>query len=249
MKEKVALVTGGTSGIGRSTVLAFAREGAHVVFVGRREAEGEETLELLKQNGGSGLFVKCDLTEKGKVEDLIQKTLKAYGRLDYAFNNAGTEEGIGALWRLREEDWDRSVAINLKAVWLSMKYEIATLLKLGGGVIVNNASISGLVGVSGGTIYSACKFGVIGMTKAAAIEYAKSGIRVNAVAPGAVDTEMMSRLYKDRETLEQFISATHPLGRMAQPGEVAEAVLWLCSERASFITGQVLPVDGGYTAQ
>lgn len=249
MNGKVVLVTGGTSGIGRSAVLAFTEEGTHVVFAGRRKEEGEATLALLNERGGSGLFVQCDLTKAGEIEGLLQKTLKGYGRLDYAFNNAGTEEGIGAIWKLSEGDWDRSVAINLKAVWLSMKYEIPAILKSGGGAIVNNASISGLVGVAGGTIYSACKFGVIGMTKAAAVEYAKSHIRVNAVAPGAVDTEMMKRLYKNKEALEHFVTETHPLGRLAQPEEVAEAVVWLCSERASFITGQVLAVDGGYTAQ
>lgn len=249
MNKKVALVTGGTSGIGRSAVLAFIREGARVVFAGRRKKEGEKTLSLLKRKRGSGLFVQCDLTKAGEIEGLIQKTLKAYGRLDYAFNNAGTEEGIGALWKLSEEDWDRSAAINLKAVWLSMKYEIPAILESGGGAIVNNASISGLVGVAGGTIYSACKFGVIGMTKAAAIEYAKAGVRVNAVAPGAVDTEMMKRLYKSKDALENFVTATHPLGRLAQPEEVAEAVIWLCSKGASSVTGHVLAVDGGYTAQ
>lgn len=249
MRKKVAVVTGGTSGIGRSAVLAFAKEGSCVVFAGRREKEGEKTLGLLKQQGGSGLFVACDLTKKGEVESLIQKTLEEYGRLDYAFNNAGTEEGMGAIWRLNEEDWDQCVDINLKAVWLSMKYEIPAILKSGGGAIINNASISGLVGVAGGTIYSACKFGVIGMTKAAAVEYAKARIRVNAVAPGAVNTEMMGRLYPNKESLEQFVTQTHPLGRLAQPEEIAEAVVWLCSDHAGFITGQVLAIDGGYTAQ
>lgn len=249
MRDKVALVTGGNSGIGRAAVLAFAKKGASVVFAARRAKEAEETLALAHALGTEVRFIRADVTVSSQVENLFRETLKNFGRLDYAFNNAGTENGIGPLWKLTEKDWDECMSVNLKGAWLCLKHEVEAMLKTGGGAIVNNASISGVCGISGGTIYGASKSGIIGMTKAAAIEYAKTGIRVNAIAPGAVDTPMAERLFGSREAVERFAAQAHPMGRLIQPEEVAETVIWLCSDQASSITGQILPIDGGYTAQ
>src|SRR5277367_1085364 len=194
---KVGLVTGGTSGIGRETALLFAKAGAKVVVAGRREVEGNETIELMRTNGGDGLFVKTDVSKAAEVETLIQKAVEKFGRLDVAFNNAGIEGVWTPIVRQSEEDWDRTIAINLKGVWLCLKYEIRQMLKQGGsGAIVNMASIAGLVGVAGAAAYSASKHGVIGLTKTAALENAKSGIRINAVCPGTVETAMADRLFR-----------------------------------------------------
>lgn len=252
---KVALITGGSSGIGRATALAFAKEGAKVVVASRRSQEGEETAQLIKDMDCKALFVKTDVSKAVEVEALVNKTVETYGRLDIAFNNAGIEGPIKTLIEQTEQEFDSIININLKGLWLSMKYEILQMLELGGGTIVNTSSISGLVGMPASSIYAASKHGVLGMTKSAALEYAKSGIRINAVSPGSIETAMLNRFLSSNpflgnslEAKEQMM-AKHPLGRIGEPEEVAEAVVWLCSDGASFVTGQSLTVDGGYTIQ
>jgi NAD(P)-dependent dehydrogenase (short-subunit alcohol dehydrogenase family) len=248
LQDKIALVTGGTSGIGRDTALLFAKAGAQVVVAGRREPEGVETIERVRAAGGEGLFVKTDVSRATDVETLIQKTVQRFGRLDMAFNNAGTEGVWVSLIRQSEEDWDRTIDINLKGVWLCLKYEIRQMLKQGGGgAIVNMASIQGLVGSAGAAAYTASKHGVIGLTKAAALETARQRIRINAVCPAAVETPMSDRIFGAPE-VHKFVLGCHPIGRFGKPTEIAEAVVWMCSDRASFMTGQSLVLDGGFLA-
>jgi NAD(P)-dependent dehydrogenase (short-subunit alcohol dehydrogenase family) len=248
LEGKVGLVTGGTSGIGRDTAVLFAKAGAKVVVAGRREPEGNETVELVRAAGGDGLFVKSDVSKATEVDALIQKAVEKFGRLDVAFNNAGVEGVWAPIIRQSEEDWDRTIDINLKGVWLCLKYEIRQMLKQGGGgAIVNMASIIGLVGSAGVAAYSASKHGVIGLTKTAALETAKSGIRINAVCPGFTETPMADRTLRAPAVHKYFLSC-HPIGRFGRPHEIAEAVLWMCSDRASFMTGQSLVLDGGFLA-
>ena len=245
---KVGLVTGGTSGIGRETAVLFAKAGAKVVVAGRREAEGQETVELIRAGGGDALFVKADVSKASEVEALVKKTVENFGRLDVAFNNAGIEGVWVPIVRQSEEDWDRTIAINLKGVWLCLKYEIRQMLRQdGGGAIVNMSSVTGLIGSAGGAAYSASKHGVIGLTKSAALENAKGGIRVNAVCPAVVETPMGERLFGAPQ-VHKTVLGRHPVGRFARPGEIAEAVLWMCSDHASFMTGQSLVLDGGFLA-
>jgi len=248
LEGKVALVTGGTSGIGRDTAVLFAKAGAKVVVAGRREREGEETVELVRAAGGDGLFVKTDVSKATEVDALVRETVERFGRLDVAFNNAGIEGVFAPIIRQSEEDWDRTIAINLKGVWLCLKYEIRQMLKQGGGgAIVNMASIIGLVGSAGVAAYSASKHGVIGLTKTAALENAKSGIRINAVCPGFTETPMADRTLR-APAVRQYVLSCHPIGRLGKPAEIAEAVVWMCSDRASFMTGQSLVLDGGFLA-
>ena len=248
LEGKVGLVTGGTSGIGRETAILFAKAGAKVVVAGRREAEGNETIELIRAAGGDGLFVKTDVSKASEVEALVQKTVEKFGRLDVAFNNAGIEGVWVLIVRQSEEDWDRTIDINLKGVWLCLKYEILQMQKQGGaGAIVNMSSVTGLVGAAGSAAYSASKHGVIGLTKSAALETAKSGIRINAVCPAVVETPMEKRLFS-APPVHRAVLASHPIGRFGKPLEIAEAVLWMCSDRASFMTGQSLVLDGGFLA-
>jgi NAD(P)-dependent dehydrogenase (short-subunit alcohol dehydrogenase family) len=248
LEGKVGLVTGGTSGIGRDTAVLFAKAGAKVVIAGRRELEGQETIELVRAAGGDGLFVKADVSKAPEVESLIQKTVERFGRLDVAFNNAGIEGVWVPIIKQTEEDWDRTIEINLKGVWLCLKYEIRQMLKQGGGgAIVNMASIGGLVGFAGAAAYSASKHGVMGLTKAAALENARSRIRINAVCPGAIDTPLSDRVF-GAPTVHKYVLSCHPIGRFGKPAEIAEAVVWMCSDRASFMTGQSLVLDGGFLA-
>jgi NAD(P)-dependent dehydrogenase (short-subunit alcohol dehydrogenase family) len=248
LEGKVGLVTGGTSGIGRDTAVLFAKAGAKVVVAGRREVEGEETVELIRAAGGDGLFVKTDVSKAAGVETLIQKVVERFDRLDIAFNNAGIENAVTPIIRQSEEDFDRTISINLKGVWLCLKYEIQQMLKQGGGgAIVNMASIMGLVGSAGVAAYSASKHGVIGLTKTAALENAKGGIRVNAVCPGFTETPMADRIFRIPGARKYLLSC-HPIGRFGKPTEIAEAVVWMCSDRASFMTGQSLVLDGGFLA-
>ena len=246
---KVALVTGGTSGIGRATALAFAKEDAKVVVTGRREKEGTETIQLVKDAGGEGFFIKTDVSKEADVRMMVEKIVKAYGRLDYAFNNAGIEQLPSQLVEQTEETFDQIMDINVKGVWLSMKYEIPQMLNNGGGAIVNMASVAGLIGFPGVPIYIASKHAVLGLTKSLALDYAKSGIRINAVSPAAIETDMVDRFVGKEGEARQQLTAMHPVGRMGRPEEIADAVIYLCSDRASFITGQSLTVDGGFTAQ
>jgi NAD(P)-dependent dehydrogenase (short-subunit alcohol dehydrogenase family) len=248
LRGKVGLVTGGTSGIGRETAVLFAKAGVNVVVAGRREPEGKETIELVRAAGSEGLFVKTDVSQASEVDSLIQKTVQRFGRLDVAFNNAGTEGVWVSLIRQTEEDWDQTIDINLKGVWLCLKYEIRQMLKQGGGgAIVNMASVQGLVGSAGAAAYTASKHGVIGLTQAAALETARNGIRINAVCPAAIETPMSERIFGAPE-VHKFVLSCHPVGRFGRPAEVAEAVLWMCSDRASFMTGQCLVLDGGFLA-
>lgn len=248
LEDKVGLVTGGTSGIGRETAILFAKVGAKVVVAGRRVREGEETVELIRAAGGHGLFVKTDVSHALEVEALVQKTVEEFGRLDIAFNNAGIEGVWIPIARQSEEDFDRTIAINLKGVWLCLKYEIRQMLRQGGGgAIVNMSSVTGLVGSGGAAAYSASKHGVIGLTKSAALENAKSGIRVNSVCPAVIETPMAERLF-GAPNIHQSVINSHPVRRFGTPREIAEAVVWICSERASFMTGQSLVLDGGFLA-
>ena len=248
-QNKVALITGGSSGIGRATALVFAREGAKVIVASRREDESQETVLLVRKAGSEGLFVKTDVSKEADVKTMVEKTIKAYGRLDFAFNNAGIEQLPTPLAEQTEETFHQITNINVKGVWLSMKYEIPQMLKNGGGAIVNMSSVAGLIGFPGVPLYVASKHAVLGLTKSAALEYAKSGIRINAVCPGAIETEMYERLVKENEQVRHQVMAMHPIGRSGRPEEVANAVVWLCSDAASFITGQSLALDGGFTAQ
>jgi NAD(P)-dependent dehydrogenase (short-subunit alcohol dehydrogenase family) len=248
LRGKVGIVTGGTSGIGRDTALLFAKAGAKVVVAGRREAEGKETIELIHSVGGDGFFVKTDVSRAAEVEVLVRKTVEIFGRLDVAFNNAGIEGSMTPIAEQSEEDWDRTIDINLKGVWLCLKYEIQQMLKQGGGgAIVNMASVAGLIGSGGLATYCASKHGVIGLTKSAALETARSGIRVNVVCPAVIETPMGERVFGAPE-IRPYALGLHPIGRFGTPMEVAEAVLWMCSNRASFMTGQSLVLDGGFLA-
>lgn len=251
MEDKVALITGGGSGIGRASALAFAGAGAKVVVSGRREREGFETVALIKKEGGQATFVKADVSNEADVRTLVEQTMSTYGQLDAAFNNAGIEGEVGKPTHEQSLANYRAVMdINVLGVLLAMKYEIAAMLKNGGGAIVNNASVGGLVGFPGVSVYVASKHAVLGLTKTAALEYAKQGIRVNAVSPGGIETPMLQRFTGGPGTdMFSQLSAMHPIGRVGRSEEIAEAVLWLCSDKASFITGLSLTADGGLTAQ
>jgi NAD(P)-dependent dehydrogenase (short-subunit alcohol dehydrogenase family) len=246
---KVALVTGASSGIGRATALAFAREGAKVVVADVTVEGGEETVAQVKKAGGEAIFVKTDVSKAVEVEALVAKAVATYGRLDCAYNNAGIAGKAKTVVDDTEDNWDRILAINLKGVWLCMKYEIAHMLKQGGGAIVNTASGAGLIGVRRGGAYVASKHGVVGLTKTAALEYAKAGIRVNCVCPGPIDTPMLQGIGGNNQVVIERMVAAQPGGRLGKPAEIAEAAVWLCSDAASFVTGLPMPVDGGYTAQ
>ena len=246
---QVALVTGGSGGIGRATALEFAHQGARVVVSDLLVEAGQETVRLIGAAGGQATFIKTDVTRAAEVQALVGQTLETYGRLDCAFNNAGIEGGMAKTGEYAEERWEQVIRINLKGVWLCMKYEIQHMLGHGGGAIVNTASVAGLVGFRYGPAYVASKHGVNGLTKTAALEYAKAGIRVNAVCPGVIRTPMFERGLQKNPRLEERFAGVHPVGRIGQPEEIARAVVWLCSSAASFVTGTQLPVDGGFVAQ
>ncbi|HZS94224.1 MAG TPA: SDR family oxidoreductase [Chloroflexota bacterium] len=248
MEGKVALVTGAASGIGRATVAAFAERGARIVAADIDVAGGEETIRAVKLAGGEASFVRTDVTSAKDVAAVVQTALSTFGQLDFASNNAGIE-GNGLLTAdCPEDEWDRVLAVNLKGTWLCLKHEIAAMLDRG-GAIVNTSSVYGLVGCRGGGAYAASKHGVNGITRSASLEYARQGIRVNSVCPGAIRTAMMSRLVDGRPEYEERMLRQEPVNRMADPREVAAAITWLCSDAASFITGAEIPVDGGWTAQ
>ena len=251
LEGKVALVTGGGSGIGRATALAFTREGPKAVVADVNVEGGEETVSLIKGAGGDGIFVHADVSRGADVEAMVASAVGAYGRVDCAHNNAGIGGGYrGPMHECPEEDWDRVIGINLKGVWLCIKHQIPQMLAQGGGAIVNTASIMGLVGSwSGSGAYNASKHGVVGLTKTAALEYAQSGIRVNAVCPGYIRTPLLERGVLQVPEREAQIVSRHPVGRLGAPEEIAEAVVWLCSDAASFVTGHTMTVDGGYVAQ
>jgi NAD(P)-dependent dehydrogenase (short-subunit alcohol dehydrogenase family) len=245
--EKVVLITGGTSGIGRATAVAFAGQGANVVVAGRRDREGEESVRLVEKAGGKGLFIRADVTAEDQIAALVTRTIEHFGRLDFAFNNAGIGGEGGAGIANTGEVFDRIMDINVRGVFFGMKHQIPAILQSGGGAIVNNASILGLKPAPGSPIYSASKFAVVGLTKSVALEFAAKGVRVNAVCPAIIETEMTQRLRSDDETRNSLLQR-HPIGRFGQPEEVAAAVLYLCSPGATFITGVALPLDGGFAA-
>ena len=245
---KVALVTGGAAGIGRETAEAFARQGAQVVVSDINVTDGETTVATIEDAGGEAIFIACDVSNGAQVEQLVVGTLDAYGRLDFAFNNAGGEFEQTKLAEGDEETFDRIMDINVKGVWHCMRHEINAMLAQGGGVIVNTASVAGLGAAPKMSIYSASKHAVIGLTKSAAVEYGKKGIRVNAVCPAVIDTDMFRRAAEADPKKAAYAAAMHPIGRIGQSSEIAAAVLYLCSEGAAFTTGVALPVDGGATA-
>jgi NAD(P)-dependent dehydrogenase (short-subunit alcohol dehydrogenase family) len=250
-ENKVALVTGGTSGIGLATAVAFARAGAKVVLSGRREKEGKQVVSLIMKSGGDAAFIKTDVSNEAEVEALVDQTVSTFGRLDVAFNNAGVEgEGARRTHEQSVANYRTVMDVNVLGVLVAMKYEITAMLKNGGGSIVNNASVAGLVGLPGASVYVASKHAVMGLTRSAALEYAKEGIRVNAVSPGPIQTPMLDRFMGELGAeVEAHLINTLPMGRKGRPEEIAEAVLWLCSDKGSFVTGQSLTVDGGWTAQ
>ena len=250
--DKVALVTGGTSGIGKATAIAFAKEGAKVVISGRREEEGKETVELIEKAGGKGKFVKSDVSQESDIKKLIDETVSSFNRIDFAFNNAGIDSDNLPLHEHSIEKFDKLMSINVRGLFICMKYEIIQMLKTGGGVIVNNSSMGGLIAFPGFSPYHASKHAVMGLTKSAALDYAKSNIRINAVNPGVIHTAMVDRIIEsvgDAEVAEQQFTAGIPMGRMGQPEEIASTVLFLCSDAASYMTGQSLVIDGGYVTQ
>jgi NAD(P)-dependent dehydrogenase (short-subunit alcohol dehydrogenase family) len=243
---EVALVTGGGSGIGRVTALAFAAQGARVVVADRCDVDAEETVRLIQADNGDALFVKTDVSKAAEVEALVARTVQHYGGLNYACNNAGIEGDAGVpVDKYSEATWDDVIDINLKGVFLCMKYELPHLVE-SRGAMVNMASVAGLSGGRMGAAYYASKHGVVGLTKAAALEYAEQGVRINAVAPAVIQTAMLERAFLRNAALPARLAALHPLGRIGLAEEVASSVLWLCSKGASFTTGHTLPVDGGF---
>ena len=248
---KVALVTGGASGIGRATALTFAREGAKLIIADMHEDGGHQTVHIIRENGGKATFVHVDVSQAPAVEAMLSTTVETYGRLDCAHNNAGvTQRAYPSTAEYPEDDWHRVLAVNLTGVWLCMKYEIPQMLRHGGGAIVNTASVAGLVGLAGRSAYVASKHGVVGITRTAALEYAQQGIRVNCVCPGYIRTPMVEYVlqHAGAQTEAQMV-AREPIGRLGTPEEIAETVVWLCSDAAAFVTGHTMTVDGGFVAQ
>jgi len=244
---KVAFATGAANGIGRAAALAFAREGAAVAVADVSEQGIQETVRLIEQAGGRALGVRCDVSRADDVKATLDKTVEAFGRLDFAFNNAGVEQPLKPAADLTEQEWDRIFGIDLRGVFLCMKHEIPLMLRHGGGAIVNTSSGAGVKGIAGQAAYCAAKFGVVGLTKAAALDYAKSNIRINAVCPGIIETPMMDRFSGGTPEGRARVIAQEPVGRMGRPEEIAAAVVWLCSDAAAFVVGHAMVVDGGQT--
>jgi NAD(P)-dependent dehydrogenase (short-subunit alcohol dehydrogenase family) len=246
---KIVLVTGGGSGIGRATALRLAQEGSTVMIADYIQEGGERTVKMIKDNGGAASFVQADVSISAQVEAMVTRTIETYGRIDGAFNNAGIEGRMATTAETSEENFDRTIAINLKGVWLCLKYEIPQMLKQGGGSIVNTASVAGLVGFERLPAYNASKHGVVGLTRTAALEYAANNIRVNCVCPGVIRTPMVERILDTGGFTEQELKAGEPIGRMGQPEEIAQGVVWLLSDSASFVTGHPMTIDGGWVAR
>jgi NAD(P)-dependent dehydrogenase (short-subunit alcohol dehydrogenase family) len=249
VKGKVALITGGGSGIGRATAMLFAREGARVAIADYSVEGGERTLRAIKEAGGDAIFLAADVANHKDVEAMVKKTVEHYGRLDCAFNNAGIEGEFSATPDCTLDNWQRVIGINLSGVFYCMKYEIPEMLKNGGGTIVNTSSICGLAGIANTSAYTAAKHGVAGLTKTAALEFSSKGIRVNAVCPGFIRTPMVARVMDRGSFDEKAVVQTHPINRLGQAEEIAEAVLWLSTDASSFVSGVPMPIDGAYLAQ
>jgi NAD(P)-dependent dehydrogenase (short-subunit alcohol dehydrogenase family) len=244
---KVAFVTGAANGIGRAAALAFAREGASVIVADVSEQGNQTTTRLIQEAGGRALAVQCDVTRTEEIKAALDKGVQAFGRLDFAFNNAGVEQPVQPAADLTEEDWDRIIDIDLRGVFLCMKHEIPLMLRQGGGAIVNTSSGAGVKGIAGQAAYCAAKYGIVGLTKAAALDYAKSNIRINAVCPGIIETPMMGRFSGGTPEGRAKVIAQEPIGRMGKPEEIAAAVVWLCSDPAAFVVGHAMVIDGGQT--
>ncbi|MGR8921110.1 MAG: glucose 1-dehydrogenase [Gammaproteobacteria bacterium] len=249
LDDKSILITGGSTGIGRATALVCAAEGARLTIADVNEAAGREVVETVTGQGGQACFVRTDVTNSAEVRASIAAAVEAYGRLDGAFNNAGIEGNFTNIVKMTEEEYDRTVDVDLKGVWLCVKYQIEQLLKQESpGSIVSTASVAGLIGTRGGSAYCAAKHGVVGLTKCAALEFGRKGIRVNAVCPGIIETPMLERMSGETGISREQLVAQEPIGRLGQPREIGDAVVWLLSEQASFVTGIAMPVDGGFTA-
>ena len=246
---KVAVVTGASTGIGRAAALALTAEDAAVVIADVDVERGEQVAAEIKDKGGTALFVRTDVSDETDAAAMVSRAVEAFGGLDLAFNNAGTEGLTAITHECAPENWHRTLAVNLTGVWFCMRYEIPAMLERDGGSIVNCSSVAGLVGFASIPAYTASKHGVIGLTRTAALEYAEQGIRVNAVCPGVIDTEMVERFTGQQPDAEAALLATEPLGRFGRPEEIADAVVWLCSARSSFVTGQAIAVDGGFVAR
>lgn len=245
-ENKVAIVTGGSFGIGKSTALAFAKRGARVVIADW--VQDDAVFKEIEKLGREAIFVRCDVSRDGDVAAMATQAMKVFGRIDFAVNNAGIEGQTAITHECTEENWNKTIDINLKGVWRCMKHEIPVMLKQGKGAIVNVASIAGLIGFPGLPAYVVSKHGMIGLTKTAALEYAKQGIRINAVCPGVIRTAMVDRITGKDKTVEKKYEDMEPMGRMGEPEEVAETIAWLCSDAASFVTGDAVAVDGGWIA-
>ncbi|BAZ09942.1 putative oxidoreductase [Calothrix sp. NIES-4071] len=249
LKDKITIVTGASSGIGRACAVALANAGAIVVAASRRISEGEETIKLVKEAGGDGLFVQTDVSKEADVQRLVKKTVAHYGRLDFACNNAGIAQFPALLKDQTEAIFDEVMNINVKGVWLCMKHQIPHMIENGKGAIVNVSSIAGLIGCPEIPIYVASKHAVVGLTKSLAVEYASQRIRINAVCPGVIETDLIARGREENPQFVEQLSKMHPMGRIGTTEEVANAVVWLFSDQSSFVTGHTLTIDGGYVAQ
>lgn len=244
--NKVVLVTGGNAGIGKAAAVAFASEGAKVIITARREDVGQQVISEINASGGKSQFIRTDVTNPADVENLFKLIIDIYGRLDCVFNNAGGNSGkVQRVHRTSDNDWEFIISTNLKSIWLCMKYELEQMVRQGGGVIVNNASMLGFIGEPGSSIYVTSKHGLLGLTKSAAIEYAEKNIRINAVCPGYINTGLPNEVFSTNPKAKEVTISRIPMKRLGNPGEIAGAVLWLCSDEASFMTGQSMIIDGG----